>query len=180
VQLYKKGIEGHCAYNRKAGAKIENHPEKPENKVMHLFAEYDSTLLAQNSGAVFNFPAGSKGELTIRFKKNPGFEGMNVSLHDRWFNPSDSSAQQFAMFNTAISTTENDEEWHELKMKWVDAGNRKNGRCELYLDGRRYEMLAQRYESHNGISYIHFYLPLINEHNGGILMESIHVKTSNN
>ena len=184
-QKYIKGIVGHCAYNRKPGALVEGHPDKPGKNVMHLKAEYDSTLLAQNSGAVFNFPAGKSGEITIRVKFNKGFEGMTISLHDRWFNPTDSTARIFAMHNFDIPATMslgknnnlNSNDWYDFKLKWTNAEDPESGYCNLYIKGIKENIrIPQNFETKNGISYIHFYLPLKSICNSGVLIESINAK----
>ncbi len=181
-QKYIQGIEGHCAYNRKPGAFLVRHPDKPGKNVMHLKADYDTTLLAQNSGAVFNFPAGIKGELTIRVKFNKGFEGMTLSLHDRWFNPTDSTARIFAMFSLDIPANLspgndrdlNTRDWYDLKLKWTDSDNLRSGYCNVYIDGEKQDIrIPQNCETVNGISYIHIYLPIKNKSNTGVFIESI-------
>jgi hypothetical protein len=178
VQKYIRGIEGHCAYNRKPGASVIKHPDKLDVSVMHLAAKFDSTLLAQNSGALFNFPAGHKGEVVFRIKFNNGFEGMRLSLHDRWFNPTDSTASNFAMYNFDFSVEQkiNDGEWHEIRLKWSDTDSSKTGFCEVIIDGKCNNTLKQNFKTQNGISYIQFYLPLKSRVNNGVLIESIHAK----
>lgn len=177
VQRYKKGIKGHCAYNRTPGATMVDHPEESGKKTMLLSAKYDSTLLAQNSGAIFNFPSGFSGEVNFKIQFNKGFNGLKISLHDRWFNPGDSTAYSFAMYNFNVSEEqEMDKKWHHLKMKWQNESDSGNGLCEVFLNEKRIKTIKQNFETKNGISYIHFYLPTKGGDNGGMLMESIHAK----
>lgn len=170
---YIKGIKGHCAYNRKPGAFLIPHPDDPSKKVMHLKAERDTTLLSQNSGALFNFPGGHKGEIQLRFRAHKNFEGIHINLLDRWFNPSDTIAQEYAMFNFEMKKELLiPETWHDLKLKWNI--NQKTGYCEIFIDDRKINStLPIKNMSQNGISYIHFSLPLKRSLNNGILIESI-------
>lgn len=172
---YIKGIKGHCAYNRKPGAFIIAHPDKPSAKVMYLKAENDTTLLAQNSGALFNFPRGQKGKVQLRIRVNKGFEGGLISLHDRWFNPVDTVAKLSAMFNLTI---EEDfltpDIWYDFRLEWRNANNKKTGYCNVFIDDKKLaHRLPIQNKSINGISYLHFSLPLIKDINTGILIESI-------
>ncbi len=184
-QKYIKGIEGHCAYNRIPGAFVMQHPDKPGKNVMHLKADYDSTLLSHYSGAVFNFPAGENGELTFRAKFTEGYEGMTISLCDRWFNPTDSTAMIFAMHNfeipanLSLGKTGNlgTSDWHDFKLKWIKSDDLKSGYCSVYIDGKKQDnRIPLNCETINGISYIHFYLTLKNTSNTGVFIESIYAK----
>lgn len=186
-QKYIKGIEGHCAYNRKPGALVVRHPDKPGKNVMHLKADYDSSLLTQNSGAVFNFPAGINGDLTIRVKFNKGFEGMTLSLHDRWFNPTDSTARIFAMHSLEIpsdlSLGKNrnlkTNDWYDFKLKWTKSDDQKSGYCNVYIDGEKQDIrIPLNSETINGISYLHIYLSLKDISNNGVFIESINARVN--
>ena len=175
---YIKNIKGHCAYNRKPGAFLITHPDKPMRKVMHLKAKKDTTLIFQNIGALFNFPAGKKGEVKVSFKVNENFEGLLLSLHDRWFNPIDTIAYHYAMFNFRIRKNQlKTNIWHELKFEWNNIDNQKNGYCNVFVDGEKIsQKLVLNNISENGICYLHFSLSLEGEINNGILIESIESK----
>ncbi|MFK5972113.1 MAG: sialidase family protein [Flavobacteriaceae bacterium] len=175
---YIKGIKGHCAYNRQAGAHLITHPDKPLNSVMHLKAERDTTLISQNSGALFNFPAGQKGEVKIRLKVNKGFQGVLISLQDRWFNPIDTIANKYAMFNFTIKEDLlKHDVWYTIKLEWNNANNQETGYCNLFIDDKKLNhQLSLKNKTKNGISYLHFSLPLSGELNNGVLIESIQTK----
>lgn len=171
---YLKGIQGHCAYNRKPGAFIVPHPEDPKRKVMHLKAERDTTLLSQNTGAVYNFPAGLTGEVQIKIKAQKGFEKVQVGLHDRWFNPTDTVSKYYAM--SSITLKEDlitPETWHTLTLEWENINDKKVGKCHLIIDDGKHIELPVTNPSLNGIGYLHFSLPLLKEANEGILIESV-------
>ncbi|MDN5200636.1 sialidase family protein [Fulvivirgaceae bacterium BMA10] len=185
TQKYIKGIKGHCAYNRKHGATLVPHPEKKEQQAMHLRSLSDSSLLYQNDGALWNFPAGTRGELTIKLKINQGSKGTRISLLDRWFNPIDTTSSKFAMFNFEIpvigENTDlalwNQKDWNELKFKWSNT-QETNGKCQVFLnDTLINENLPINFTSMNGISYVHLISTSQEEDPAGILIESVYAKT---
>ena len=94
---YKKGIRGHCAYNRIAGCSLEDNPDSAGKKCMLIKYEPDESLVSDIRGAVWNFPAARKGEIALKAKFNKGFKGAKIMLHDRWINPSDEVADTLAL-----------------------------------------------------------------------------------
>lgn len=179
VQKYIKGVKGHCAYNRKPGAIVIKHPDKTGKNVMLLKTEKDSSLINQNSGALFNFSSGTKGEINFRIQFRKDFEGLNINLSDRWFNPTDTVAKYYAMHslyipkNLIINNLElKPNKWYNIKLKWTGANDENNGNCKFYIDNKMVDQIPLNNKTVNGISYIHFILPFENE-NKGILVESI-------
>jgi hypothetical protein len=186
VQSYLKGIKGHCAYNRNPGARLLEHPDASSKKVMHLMSELDTSLLYQNKGALFNFPAGTSGEVSFRIRFNKGFKGMNIHLHDRWFNPVDTVARHYAMVNLEIPGTLNindglvltTDKWYDFKVTWEKINDTKEGVVSLQIDNRLITpKIPILNSSENGVSYIHLALPFTGDTNHGILLESISSQT---
>jgi len=182
TQTYLKGIKGHCAYNRKPGSYLVEHPQDPLKKVMLLKAEKDTSLIYQNRGALFNFPAGQSGKVTFRITFNEGFEGLGISLHDRWFNPVDTVAKHYAIVHLDIpakldlndSHKLESDKWYEFMLTWNKVSDRGAGFCELYIDNMKVgPRIPVMNSSENGISYIHFNLPYFGETNNACLIESI-------
>lgn len=172
---YIKGIQGHCAYNRKPGAFLLSHPDNESGNVMQIKAERDSTLLVQGSGAIYNFPAAKKGEIKLRIKAPKDFQGMQISLHDRWFNPIDTVAKHSAIFHYDIPqdvlTTD---KWYDLTLEWKDVDRLNTGYCDFSIgDSKQESRLHKGNASENGVSYIHFFLPLHTEASNSVLIESI-------
>lgn len=183
LQKYIKGVQGHCAYNRKAGAILIPHPDNINANVLHLKANKDTVLLNPYSGACFNFPAGNDGEILFRARINENFEGVQVNLIDRWFNPTDTVAKFYSMFDFDIPenleinkhTKLDLNIWYTFKLKWSHSNKKDSGKLELFIDHKKVDEYHLRLRTQNGINYIHFLLPLKNK-NDGILIESIHAK----
>jgi hypothetical protein len=67
--------------------------------------------------------------------------------------------------------------WYDLKLEWANLNNPKTGYCNLFINNKKLDTkLALKNKSINGISYIHFALPLKNERSNSVLIESIKTK----
>ena len=152
--LYKKGIVGHCAYNREEGAHLVPDPTRRGKKVLQITRTDKETLEIPNQGAVWNFPALQKGRFETSVYIKEGTKGGRISLTDRWFNPSDTTAYHFAMYNFEVSRLQKNQ-WHTLFFDWDLTG--KSTFCRV-SDGHGNELAALplNNETINGLSYVHF------------------------
>ena len=103
TQQYVAGVRGHCSYNRRPGAQLEPHPNDPKQPMLRVARPDDAELLCENQGAVWNFPAGRIGEFSTRIMLPESSQGGQINLMNRWFNPTDLTAEQFAMFTLDIA-----------------------------------------------------------------------------
>ncbi len=176
---YIEGIKGHCAYNRHPGPPLVDHPDKPGSSALHIRRPKDNTLVCDIDGAVWNFPTGYEGNLTVRIKLKPGGQGGRIALLDRWFNPTDTLAGRESMYclefdgngRTNTGNILEPDRWQELRFEWMDS--RGDG-CRLYVDGRamRNELDLLR-PGGNGISYVHIQSAARSEDPAGFLVESV-------
>lgn len=172
TQKYVAGIRGHCAFNRKHGAQLIDHPDKPGAKALHVRRPEDASLVTENDGAVWNFPAGAKGSLTVRIKVNPEYQGGRISLLDRWVNPTDVAAHNYAMFNWDIDLTPGS--WHELRFTWDGLADVGSDMCSLYINGAQHpRRLPLKRSSVNGLSYVHFLSTSASPDPAGFVIESV-------
>ena len=79
---YIDKIVGHCGYNRKPGAQVED-------GALRLRRVEDGSLTNPNQGATWNFPNAPAGEFSAEVRLEKGGAGAQIALADRWFNPSD-------------------------------------------------------------------------------------------
>ncbi|MCK4998312.1 MAG: exo-alpha-sialidase [Anaerohalosphaera sp.] len=179
---YIAGIRGHCAYNRKDGAKLIDHPNKSGSKTLRITRPSDPSLQCENDGATWNFPAGSKGQFTTKILLPINSKGARISLIDRWFNPTDVTTHMFSMYDLNIAPDGScgnginiePGKWHELKFIWNGLTNKYNNVCDLYIDGSLQKAkLPLNNASINGISYVHFISTAQSEDNNGLLVESV-------
>lgn len=152
--LYKKGVVGHCAYNRAKGAELVLDPEESEEKVLKIARMDSEELEIANQGAVWNFPALPQGRFEASVYIPEGSQGGRISLTDRWFNPSDTTAHQFAMYNFDTEGLQKNK-WHTLLFEW-DLTNKNKGCLVMDENGNEIIALPLNQRSTNGISYVHF------------------------
>ena len=81
------GYAGHCAYNRLPGAAMLPNPVKKWREALYLTSLNDRRLIGREAGAVWNFPAATRGEVCVRARITG--QALRVTLLDRWLNPCD-------------------------------------------------------------------------------------------
>jgi hypothetical protein len=193
---YMDGIKGHCAYDRHPGPQLVDHPDIGGRKVLPVRHLPDNELVCSVDGAVWNFPASAKGSFTTRIMLKPGGKGGRLSLMDRWFNPTDTLAYRYAMYTIKFNgegKIENEPlqrpgdrvfpvsgpsgsdallqpgEWVDVRFEWDDL---TYGNCRVDVNGRTY-LLPLRYQSRNGINYIHFQSVANEADESGFIIESV-------
>jgi len=157
---YLNKIVGHCGYNRKPGAQVEN-------GALRVLRIEDTSLTNQNQGATWNFPSGYTGMITTKIRLEKGGAGVQIALTDRWFNPTDDTVDQFANYVIKIDQHGKTKDGkllltpdktHDLTIIWRDVD--KKGYASVKLDGKTTTLkIPCKQPSPNGISYIHFYNP---------------------
>ncbi len=161
---YLPRIRGHCGYNREAGGRYDaglgglvlGRPDAPQRTNPEFEIDYT------REGATWNFPALTAGRLDLRLRLQPGGQGLVLSLHDRWFNPTDVTATRFAAFKLKIPGDGNVTEalqmvpgrWHWLSLVWD--GHSADAHARVLLDGRDTGHTLELHEpTPNGFSYVH-------------------------
>lgn len=178
---YRRGIVGHCAYDRTPGPRLIEHPDRAGGgaRVLHIRHPIDPRLVFDRDGAVWNFPAAVKGSFTTRIRLRPEGGGARICLLDRWLNPTDPVVESYAMYvlevpgdgrlGEGVSLTVG--RWHELGFEWDDS---RASRCRLTVDGEAtpIELPLGRPAVH-GVSYVHFQALSSEEDLAGFLVESV-------
>lgn len=151
---YYKGIVGHCCYNRREQPLLVAHPDQPGKQALCLRTTPNDSLLQDNCGAVWNFPAAHNGFAKLRFKLPEGAADIRLILNDRWFNPTDTVAAYEGNYVLTMSRKQlriKDDKWHELSLHWSP-----NRQATVWVDGRRCTRLPLQHPTEHGISYLHF------------------------
>ena len=160
---------------RTHGPRLIGHPSRPGASVLWLRKPDENAA----DGALWNFPNGVKGKLTIRILLNEGFGGASISLCDRSFKPTDDHSERLAIFTVpmapdgmlgtgprlALDT------WHTLEFAW-DLGEKG---CCVSLDRMPDLVLDQQNLTGNGISYLHLRSKASTIDEAGFLVESVRV-----
>jgi hypothetical protein len=134
------------------------------------------------AAAVWNFPAGRAGQLTIRLRLIPGFQGAHISLTDHFSVPFDQEAELNALYNFAIGsdgvlgggTKLAPDTWHQVVFTW----HSDKRECSVAVDGKHVETLPQQRLTDSGPNYLR--LRAASERTGdtGFLVESVTVDVS--
>ncbi|MDD4870189.1 MAG: sialidase family protein [Kiritimatiellae bacterium] len=170
-----RGISGHCAYNRRAGASLIPHPDGLPREVLQVARHPDTRLVHEIEGAVWNFPCGKRGSLKIRIRMPKGSQGIQVCLVDRWFNPVDPVVSHFAQHVLRIDSAGrintiqclNPDTWADLEIRW------DTDTARFSVTGETWHKLPLVFPTRNGISYLHLQSIAAESDIYGTLIESV-------
>ena len=111
-----------------------------------------------------------------------GGQGGRINLLDRWVNPTDLSADTYAMYTIDVdgegTITGNDthlaRRWHELRFEWNGLADPVRDYCRLLVDGvPQAERIALKRPSVNGINYVQLISTATREDTIGFVVESV-------
>ena len=77
-------------------------PDEEFREALLIGRHPDDRLFSDREGAVWNFPGCRKGSVSAVFSVTPGTAGVRISLADRWINPCDEYAKEYAVFSLVI------------------------------------------------------------------------------
>lgn len=128
------------------------------------------------AGAVWNFPDGAAGSVTIEFSLEPGFQSLNVGLTDQYSTPFDDSDYFYNLFNLPISSVApllgssrlKPNQTYKLTLAW----NTEDGHCRVSLDGRVIGTLRQSRLS-TGVNYLRLHSTADTAETGGMRLLSV-------
>jgi hypothetical protein len=164
--------------NRKQGAHLVDHPTQAKAKCLHVRRGDENPP----DGAVWNFPAGRQGRLTLKLMLNDGFAGASVALADRFIQPTDDVGEKKVLFKLPISS---DGElpggsrletgrWYSVELTW----NLAAGRCHVLAEGRQVAELVQSSDECAGVSYLRLRSTAETADPAGFLVEHVHVQVT--
>ncbi len=170
-----RGVSGHCAYNRRAGASLVPHPDGLPREVLQVARHPDPRLAYEKQGAVWNFPCWQSGSLKLRLRMPEGSQGMQLCLVDRWFNPVDPVVAHFAQHVLRLDAAGriNDvscldpDTWAELEIRW------DKEKASFRMAGGAWHELPRLFPTRNGISYLHLQSAAAEADPIGVLIESV-------
>jgi hypothetical protein len=162
--------------DRVAGSVLVDHPEKSGAKALWIRRPDEK----DGDGAVWNFPLGLTGEVSVRLMVNAGFGGANITLMDRFFDPADPAGEIEAPFNLAIQPDGHisiahaltPRTWHTLRFQW----SLPTRTCVVSVDGVEKVWLPQAYREPMGVNYIRIRSTAEGIDEAGLLVESVEAK----
>jgi len=170
-----RGVSGHCAYNRRAGASLVPHPDGKPREVLQVARHPDPRLLDETQGAVWNFPAWPQGSLKLRLRMPKGSQGMQICLVDRWFNPIDPVVAHFAQHVLRLDAAGRINSVPSLKPDtWADLEIRcDKDAARFRVSDAAWHPLPRIFPTRNGISYLHLQSAASKTDPSGVLIESV-------
>jgi hypothetical protein len=154
--------------DRESGPQLIPHPEKSGANALKL-----QRLEGKDAdGAVWNFPAGREGRLTLGLLVRRGFQGAQISLIDRMLDPCDDQGEQLSQFTFSMRDGGliTPDRWHRVEMAW------KTDECQVLVDGQLVTTLAARSELADGVSYLRLRSLASDLDREGFLVESVSVE----
>lgn len=157
TQVYVKSVlgglrhfSGHCAYNRTNGALLMPDPDINFEEALQVRRTDDSSLVYPKQGVVWNFPAGKRGKVKVKFMIVG--EGISFALTDRWFNPVDETVREEAFFFARLSgETLEKRVWHIAEA----AFDTKEKTVAFSIDGVPASKTVSTVDAPNGLCYLH-------------------------
>ena len=158
--------------DRSPGPELIADPDKPDQKVLHLRRPDEKDA----DGAVWNFPAGFKGEIKLRLMLELGGQGGSIALGDHFFDPTDVNGESKAMYYTHFypdgeycSGKLQPRQWNDVSLKW----DTEKQFCEISIDGKHVLSLPQLESTRNGIGYLRLRSTAEKPDTNGFLVESV-------
>jgi len=170
-----RGVSGHCAYNRRAGATLVPDPDGRPREVLQVARHPDPRLLDEREGAVWNFPCWARGNLKLRLRMPQGSQGLQICLVDRWFNPIDPVVSHFAQHVLRLDAAGRingaaglkPDAWADLEIRWEPAA------AQFRVADGAWHALPRVFPTRNGISYLHLQTAATQADPHGVLIESV-------
>ena len=186
---FSEGLEGWSAFtafgpvkrywrDRTLGARLIDHPDKPGAKVLHLRRADDKA----GDGAVWNFPVGTVGKLSMRVRLEKDFGGGSIALGDHFFDPTDDTGEEQALFALPISAEGklgdgpklDSARWYALGLDW----NTTERKCRVHLDGKEVVTLTQGKQTEAGTCYLRLRSTAKAKDSAGFLVEKVAVRVA--
>ncbi len=162
--------------DRAQGPVVIDHPDSPGANVLHIRRPDEKP----GDGAVYNFPMGDSGALTLRLQLRSGFGGAVVSLMDRFFNPTDERGEIEAPYTLTIRPDGHIsladhlamDRWYTLRFEWDLAART----CVVFVDDVPTVYLKQAYREPMGVNYLRIRSSADQVDTAGLLIESVSVE----
>ena len=134
------------------------------------------------AGAVWNFPNGLSGKLTLKFQVRSGFRGVNLALADHYSVPWDKEDHFYSLWNLPIDAQSRllgtqpltPGEWHTLEITW----SVPTRAAHVSLNGKRVTTLPLRHET-IGANYLRIRSTSLEPDPAGLMVESAEVTITN-
>lgn len=166
--------------NRTVGARLVKHPDKTGAKVLHIRRPDEKA----GDGAVWNFPTGRIGKVTLRILLQTEFGGGLVTLADRFIFPDDTNLTKVAFALPISSKGQLGKgpvlemgRWYTIKLDWKvehkPITDRWPGECAVSVDGEPAITLPQLHRAKAGLCYLRLHSTAEAVDQAGFLIERV-------
>lgn len=172
---FRRGLDQWTFFGGRPG-EVSRPPDRKEARVLSLLkpdAEVPST-------AVWNFPAGTSGRLTLRVRRQPGCKAVSLALTDHFSRADDLKAEDHAVFAWTIDadgrlgadTVVQADRWHELAITWNEA------EATVMVDGRQGPTARRQRPGDLGVNYLRLRCLAEGADDAGFQLERVQVEVA--
>jgi hypothetical protein len=159
--------------DRSPGPQLVGHPCRPGAKALHV----RRPDRRDGDGAVWNFPIGRQGRIAVRFRLQPGCQGVSFALADRMIQPTDDVGEKKVLFRLPIAVDGRipngpvlePGRWYTLGLHW----DLDRQCCEVLVDGRPAGSLPALSKTSPGVCYLRLRSTAPAKDPAGMLVESV-------
>ena len=145
---------GHCAWNRRTGAKLMPSPDGSWREALLIGRHPDDRLFSDREGAVWNFPGCRRGILDADLTLAPDSAGIRISHVGCWINPRDEYVREYTTFSAVL-----DGDGCLNGVRLAEPGKRFTLHLEFDLDTRQLKLSTEQGKTSLGselaLSYLH-------------------------
>jgi hypothetical protein len=162
--------------DRVQGPALVDHPDEPGAEALWIRRPDDK----DGDGAVWNFPLGLEGEVSLRLMIKEGSGGARIALMDRFFDPADPAGDIEAPFtltiepdgHISIADKLTPGQWHTLRFAW----SLPERTCVVSVDGTETVWIGQAYRESMGVNYVRVRSLAAGVDTQGLLLESVEAR----
>lgn len=181
---FSSGLEGWCVFkpfgpadyywrDRVQGPRLVDHPTRAGAKTLQVRRPDDRT----GDEAVWNFPAGRRGEVSLKILLPEGSAGGVIALADRFIQPTEPAAERLEVFRLNLDAEGRIEDgpvlakgrWHTLRLSW----DLDRELCRVDLNGKPAGVLPRLNSDNDALNYLRLRSNAPSPDPAGMLIEGV-------
>jgi len=159
--------------DRVQGPRLVDHPTREGAKSLQVRRPDEKS----GDEAVWNFPAGRRGHVSLRVLLPEGFGGGVIALADRFIQPAEPAAERLEVFRLHLDAAGRIEggpvlakgRWHTLSLAW----DLNRNRCSVAVDGKTALDLPRLNNDNDPLSYLRLRSSATSPDPAGMLIERV-------
>lgn len=159
--------------DRVQGPRLVDHPTREGAKALQVRRPDEKS----GDEAVWNFPAGRRGQVSLRVLLPEGFGGGVIALADRFIQPAEPAAERLEVFRLHLDAAGRIEggpvlakgRWHALRLAW----DLNRNRCSVAVDGKTALDLPRLNNDNDPLSYLRLRSSATSPDPAGMLIDRV-------